>query len=570
MFKKLIAGFLAFVVITLICASGVSADSIKKSDFEIEYGSDAEKSICGYVIKSYNGNDTDVVIPKKINGHDIVGISGDAFAGNTIIKSVTVPEGVKFIEGTWYDVNISKYRKGAFEGCVNLEKVDLPSSLVYIGSDVFKNTKILISQKDMVRYVDNWLIDCTDAEITSAKIKEGTLGIAAEAFCVFDVDHDYCGKLRSVTLPESLKAIGTRAFAGCPIEKIVFPDNLVYIGKGAFSECSLKSVVLPDSLEYLGGWAFCYNPITEITIPEKITVIRELSFTMCRKLKKVTFKGNITEIEEKAFYFCESLESVDFPKSLKKIGDVAFDTCLNLKTVTGGESIEEIGVSAFGSLLNKDTAAPFILEQPAGLKYFGSKWIVGYDGKDPILNIPEGVKGIAGSALRNLTAKKVVIPSSVTYIGSCAFDGSDITEIMIPNTVTKTGINVFAECGKLERAVIEAGTDIIHGGMFGYCGSLKEIVIPDGVRSIENRSELYHELSTFQGCKSLLRVTIPKSLTEIPDKTFLKCDSITDIFYEGSEEDWKNFYIGDNNGSLSTANVHFNCELPSYAVLKNQ
>lgn len=89
---------------------------------------------------------------------------------------------------------------------------------------------------------------------------------------------------------------------------------------------------------------------------------------------------------------------------------------------------------------------------------------------------------------------------------------------------------------------------------------------------------------SFIGCKNLKRISIPKSIRSIQEGTFTGCENLEDVYYEGSEDEWKQIriiykctrvkdekqlglivdleeYIKPGNEHLLNANIHFNCNL---------
>ena len=64
----------------------------------------------------------------------------------------------------------------------------------------------------------------------------------------------------------------------------------------------------------------------------------------------------------------------------------------------------------------------------------------------------------------------------------------------------------------------------------------------------------------FGGCKSLPSIYIPKSIKSIETEAFSCCDSLTDVYYEGSEEDWEKIVVESGNDCLTGATIHFNCD----------
>ena len=115
------------------------------------------------------------------------------------------------------------------------------------------------------------------------------------------------------------------------------------------------------------------------------------------------------------------------------------------------------------------------------------------------------------------SAENIVIPAqidgkSVTRIGNNAFEKSSAKEIVIPDSVTEIGSQAFSGCGKLTGVSIPNSVTTIRDRAFFDCNSLASITIPDSVTDIE--------LQAFCNCTSLKSVTIPASVTYIGDEAF--------------------------------------------------
>ena len=135
--------------------------------------------------------------------------------------------------------------------------------------------------------------------------------------------------------------------------------------------------------------------------------------------------------------------------------------------------------------------------------------------------------------------KKIVIPNSVTAIGSYAFSGcSSIQDIVIPNSVTAIGSYAFRDCSKIASVKMNIGTTIINQYTFSGCSALTDIQIGSRVTSIGAYA--------FSGCSSLTQIQIPQSVTEIKDYAFEGCISLVNVNMEDRNSDDAVLTLGIN------------------------
>ena len=124
------------------------------------------------------------------------------------------------------------------------------------------------------------------------------------------------------------------------------------------------------------------------------------------------------------------------------------------------------------------------------------------------------------------TATEVRIAESykgvpVTQIYNSAFSGESIKSVIIPDSVTSIGTFAFSYCSSLTNVVIGDSVTWIDDYAFEYCSSLTSVVIGDSVTWIG--------VSAFSGCSSLTSVEIPDSVTWIGDRAFSGCSSLTSV-----------------------------------------
>ena len=206
---------------------------------------------------------------------------------------------------------------------------------------------------------------------------------------------------------------------------------------------------------------------SSVTIPESVTKINQSAFSGCTSLTSVTIHEGVSEIGERAFAGCTALASVTIPGSVTYIYKVSSDYRKN--AFSDCTAIKEI-------------------------RYGGTQaqWCFMLNG---FKRVPENVSVRCSD-------------------GNAQPISKDVTEISIPEDVTKIGRKAFNDCT-----------------------SLSSVTIPEGVTKIGDYA--------FENCTSLASVTIPASVTEIGGEAFEGCTSLKEIHYAGTKEQWAAVEKGD-------------------------
>lgn len=244
-------------------------------------------------ITKYNGTDTVVVIPSKINGVTVTTIGTDAFLGLNI-TSVTIP------------ANVTEIGSNAFAGCTNLTSVnyegDWSNLTIQSGNPAVQDAANaplfdfeFIPPDNTAVIVTNYKYNGAAADVTIPSRYQGkpvtTIGHAAF----------FNSAVTSVTIPDSVTSISDEAFINCPkLTNISIPNSVTYIGFSAFSSCtSLKSITLPSSLSFISGALFLgCSQLTTIHIPVSVTSIGNNAFADCPSLMTVTYPGSKTQWDD--------------------------------------------------------------------------------------------------------------------------------------------------------------------------------------------------------------------------------------------------------------------------------
>ena len=123
---------------------------------------------------------------------------------------------------------------------------------------------------------------------------------------------------------------------------------------------------------------------------------------------------------------------------------------------------------------------------------------------------------------------EVVLPENVTKIGKCAFKYCyALKNISLPDGLTEIGESAFECCRSLKEILLPQNLSKIGKGAFWGCTSLKEVTLPSKVTKIEDH--------TFYYCISLSSVTLPESIKEINDRAFSGCLFLDTIMFDEEE-----------------------------------
>lgn len=340
------------------------------------------------------------------------------------------------------------------------------------------------------------------------------------------------------------------------VSSVFIPATVTSIGRFAFRCCKFLATVTfaeGSQLKSIGVSAFsgttsAHPRFTEIQIPDSVETISTNAFHNCQDLESITLPASLKTIESSAFSSCRKLSEIRLPTSLKAIQSYVFDDCSSLETVFYDGSLAQwsqintsngfLGYSC-PSLVMGDYTAQFIsvkddpFAEPIPKK---TVTITKYTGTESTVILPSTISGWP-----------------VTKIGEAAFqDNTTITSVTIPDSVTEIGSNAFAGCtnltsvtyeGDWSNLTIQSGNpavqDAANAPLFDfkfilnntavivirYKGTAADVTIPScykgkPVTMIDHAA--FHD-------SAVTSVTIPDSVTSIPDDAFAFCSQLTNI-----------------------------------------
>ena len=215
-----------------------------------------------------------------------------------------------------------------------------------------------------------------------------------------------------------------------------------------------------------------------------------------------------------AFRGATGMTEITIPNTVTTLKDRAFFGCNNLTSVTLPSSVATIEGTPFGNCMSLVSLT--------------------VESGNPVYHSENNCVIKTATQTVVIGCKTSQIPTSVTAIGSFAFWGASPVEVIIPGNVTS-----------------------IASGAFSVCNAMTTFVAHEGLTTIGNNA--------FQNCQNLKTVVLPKSLTQIVSAGFRGCNNLTDVYYTGTEAEWKaNVQIGTSNNPLLNATMHFEYTLPAY------
>lgn len=412
-----------------------TALSVSAVDYDFTYSnlqfvitSSTTAKVVGHVVTSPSGGYS---IPDNANGYKVTEVGADAFINCSGITSMSIGS------------NVTTISNRAFYGCSQLSNVSLNSNLT-------------------------------------------TIGYAA--FC-------YCYALKSISLPSQLTTISARAFAGSGLTSITIPASVTSISDdNPFFGCSsLTSVNVNSSNAYYtsdGGVLFdkaktklmCY-PIaksgTSYSVPSTVTTITDGAFRDC-KLVNVTLPAGLTSIGSYTFSYCNSLTKVISqainPPTITS--DCFYSTVNNsgiqlwVPTPWAVKLYKQANYWKNFSRIYESQFYDFVADRLVYLKTTATTVkVMNPESED------ESAPGADYSGVINIprTVSYGGTTYTVTGIGFNAFAVSDVTQVIIPNTVTYIEDQAFYMCTDLRSVDIGSGVRTIGDCAFNFCEDLRYV-----------------------------------------------------------------------------------------------
>ena len=216
----------------------------------------------------------------------------------------------------------------------------------------------------------------------------------------------------------------------------------------------------------------------------------------------------VTSIGPEAFRGSTMLQSIIIPNSVTRIGPGAFSGCYFLAPITLPPNLTTIESSAFYRCASVDGTS---------------------------ITIPSSVTFIGECAFSESGFSKIILQNGIKSISHEMFSGCwGLTEIQLPASITDINISAFRDCWQLDRIIVHPNNQSYSSDQDGilynhdqsellFCPTTKKgsFVIPSSVRTIA--------VKAFSNCKGLTEITFPENVVVIDDWAFNSCDSLTAV-----------------------------------------
>ncbi len=236
------------------------------------------------------------------------------------------------------------------------------------------------------------------------------------------------------------------------------------------------------------------------------------------------------EMWDSAFSYNKDIKSVRLPDAITQIPYKAFSGCTNLKNIRLPDSVTQIDEDAFGNCDLQEQVVQEIVSSD-NITFIGSR---AFEGNKNIYTVHIG---------KNV---EYIQTETFNYMSTPSFhDCTNLTSITVsPENQTYTSINGLL-CSKDGRSLL-----------YVPVGISERLDVPAGIETIGGEAMHY--------AFSIKIVHIPKSVKKIGSDAFpIEC---TDVYYDGTEEQWNEISIGKNYNSdfPSGVTLHFTCEKHTY------
>ena len=522
-------------------------------------------------------NLTEIVLPESINS-----IGNKTFSGCSAVQTISIPESILEIKTDAFAgcnlIQYTQYQNGYYFGNSNNQH------LVFVG--FVEKSKTYTLHEDTKILLANSFKNITD--LSTIIIPEGITYIGANNF------YSYYS-FANVILPSTIVSIGENAFDGGieylyyggTIEdwcNITFANELSnpigYEGfymldtNGTISYKGQKyskfvDIEIPDTITKIGDYQFAdFYDLETVKIPSSVTSIGRNAFSSCLSLREVTIEeGGLLSVGAYAFSFCDKIEAINFPNTVETINFGVFYLCDSIGYLSipfVGENADGTGETHFGFIFGRERSN------------YNARWYVS------TLEITGNMKSIEDLAFVRCEIGELIISGELEKIESNVFIDCNINSLTLPGSLISVSADAFytsryiwgsyayEEYISIENLYYNGSSEDLFELKYNYriklepfkniyildengeieyknnrYSKINDIIIPEGKNEIESKN--------FSGWDTAKNIYIPVSVKRIYSDAFVGLQSLNNVYYGGTLEDWCEIYFYNNSNPLINA-----------------
>ena len=204
---------------------------------------------------------------------------------------------------------------------------------------------------------------------------------------------------------------------------------------------------------------------------------------------RVVIPAGMPEIRNRMFQGNKGITSVVIPGTVKRIGELAFSGCENLEEVVLEEGIESIGSHVFQGTRLRAMTYPDSVKETNGCAFHELEMDA------PVMNASR-TRLVCVS--QNLAGESYAVPEGTEVIGPHAFSRqAGLNGILLPDGLRRIEEWAFNGCG-LREVVIPASVEYVGPNAFGGCSALERVTILNPRAVVRS--------SAFSGCRCLREI----------------------------------------------------------------
>ena len=574
--KRIVSWILIFAMVIGFAPVNIYASDVPQKQ-EVTAEKDFDFDASSGTIKKYKGTDSDVVIPKKINGKTVTTIGKQAF-GKKKLTSVVIPEGVETIGQGAFMGNlltsiklpstVKKIDSMAFAANAKLKEINFPDSLKTIGDSIFMMDKALEGELTLgsnLELLDRFTFGTgSDSRLGSQNVK---LNIAPGKTKLTILRGTFGSEQTNVDIPLE-RPILIKANAFRTEEPVTLNFGTIEVQKGISKEelaNTLKQKVLLNLLvaendvksisvglgkvyELPIDWkldSVDTNSTSEVTIENSFTYneedlksaldVEEINYgtdgldAVLGRIKvvgKISFKGESEQPEQPT---TEKWSQEDFT-----YGEFKYKGRMEEESYRFGiTGFSEKGKAKLAKnpdlVIPKEVTIDGEVKQVEGIKENSFENLKINSVTFPKTDVEFIIKD---SAFQNSGITKVTFEEGLKSVESRAFKDNKLTEVSIPSTVWKTGSESFMN-NQISKLEISDDVDSIQIDNFSFANNKLQLVkLPYSIFKI--RHFVFQDNTGYENSKVVrLETRNPEHLQAstyiIPESDHHKIVLVTDV-----------------------------------------